>query len=367
MTSPPPAIAAALDLRNGDETVRIVRLRSAAATPLLLETSWIPRSRCPGLEHEDLERQSLYSLLELRYGHRPRAARQTIEATTASAFESELLSIAEGAPMLRLEGVTTTDRGMPIEWFQAIYRADRVKIAVESHAESQLGGSGGAADERDADLIVAARRGEGGTFRWWLRRLRRRATEARQARPDSRRRHRQRQRGAQKYIPHMQRMNIPRQRVDIAVVCDPTERQWDDAQGALRHSTRSPRTTAKFSPIPSIDLVLVLTSMQQHGEIAQGRARGRQARPGRKADGDDAAGGRRAGRAGARRSPGYLVCAPHVVLSPTYQAIWQRSAAGRHRQGLSRARLLRLVRTELGAVVLPDPAAGRCSTSASTT
>ena len=50
VTSPPPAIAAALDLQDGDETVRIVRLRSAAATPLLLETSWIPRSRCPGLE-----------------------------------------------------------------------------------------------------------------------------------------------------------------------------------------------------------------------------------------------------------------------------------------------------------------------------
>ena len=78
----------------------------------------------------------MYSLLEIRYGHRPRAARQTIEATTASAFESELLNIAEGAPMLRLEGVTTTDRGMPIEWFQAIYRADRVKIAVERRAAS---------------------------------------------------------------------------------------------------------------------------------------------------------------------------------------------------------------------------------------
>jgi GntR family transcriptional regulator len=80
----------------------------------------------------------LYSLLAVRYGHRPRAARQTIEATTASAFESELLNITEGAPMLRLEGVTTTDRGMPIEWFQAIYRADRVKIAVASPPESQL-------------------------------------------------------------------------------------------------------------------------------------------------------------------------------------------------------------------------------------
>ena len=138
VSQPPPAIAVALDLKDGDETVRIVRLRSAAATPLLLETSWIPRSRCPGLEHEDLERQSLYSLLEVRYGHRPRAARQTIEATSASAFESELLNIAEGSPMLRLEGVTTTDRGTPIEWFQAIYRADRVKIAVEGARESQL-------------------------------------------------------------------------------------------------------------------------------------------------------------------------------------------------------------------------------------
>lgn len=133
---PPPVIAAALGLGPGERAVRIVRLRSAAQTPLLLETSLVPASRCPGLEHEDLERHSLYATLELRYGHRPRVARQTIEATVASAFESELLGIPRGAPMLLLEGITTTDRGTPIEWFQAIYRADRVKIAVESQGES---------------------------------------------------------------------------------------------------------------------------------------------------------------------------------------------------------------------------------------
>jgi GntR family transcriptional regulator len=136
VVTPPPAIAAALELGNGEETVRIVRLRSAAETPLLLETSLVPLSLCPGLEHEDLEHQSLYAVLELRYGVRPRSARQTIDATTASAFESELLGIPEGAPMLLLEGITTTDRGLPIEWFQAIYRSDRVKIAVESQPES---------------------------------------------------------------------------------------------------------------------------------------------------------------------------------------------------------------------------------------
>ena len=135
IVTPPPAVATALGLTPGEQTVRIVRLRSAGKIPVLLETSHVPLTRCPGLEHEDLERQSLYAILELRYGLRPLAARQTIEATMASTFESDLLGVAEGAPMLLLEGITTTDRGTPIEWFQAIYRADRVKIAVESQGD----------------------------------------------------------------------------------------------------------------------------------------------------------------------------------------------------------------------------------------
>ncbi len=104
---------------------------------MLLETSYIPRAMCPGLEREELGSRSLYTLLELRYGHRPTVARQTIEATSASVFESELLDVAKDAPMLVLQGVTTTESGLPVEWFQAIYRADRVKIAVESLRETQ--------------------------------------------------------------------------------------------------------------------------------------------------------------------------------------------------------------------------------------
>lgn len=134
---PPPAIASSLNLGPGQETVRIVRLRSAGESPVLLETSLIPLVLCPGLEREELGSHSLYALLELRYGHRPTAARQTIEATSASVFESELLDVAEDAPMLVLQGVTTTESGLPVEWFQAIYRADRVKIAVESLRETR--------------------------------------------------------------------------------------------------------------------------------------------------------------------------------------------------------------------------------------
>ncbi len=131
---------------------------------------------------------------------------------------------------------------------------------------------------------------------------------------------------ARKYIPHMQRLNIPRQRVDIAVVCDPNERQWAEARERYALDTFTPDYREVISD-PDIDLVLVLTSMQQHGEIAKAALE--------------------AGKHVlvekpmamtlpeaaelvelAVRSPGYLVCAPHVVLSPTYQAIWQRLQQG---------------------------------------
>lgn len=135
---PPPEVREALRLGADALVIRIVRLRSTGAAPLLLETSCIPHARCPGLEDEDLEQQSLYRILEQRFGLPLHDARQTIEATAANAYERDLLGVEEGAPMLLLRGVASTAGGEPIEWFKAIYRADRVRIAVESRREQGL-------------------------------------------------------------------------------------------------------------------------------------------------------------------------------------------------------------------------------------
>lgn len=135
---PPPEVRDALRLGDEGRVIRIVRLRSTGAAPLLLETSYIPYAHCPGLEEEDLERHSLYRILEQRFGLSLHDARQTIEATAANAYESDLLDVDEGAPMLLLRGVASTVGGEPIEWFKAIYRADRVRIAVESRREQWL-------------------------------------------------------------------------------------------------------------------------------------------------------------------------------------------------------------------------------------
>ena len=131
----PGGVAGDLGLAPGQAVVKVVRLRSAGATPILLETSWLPAARAPGLKEADLGAQSLYALLDLRYGLRPRRARQTVEATVADDYESDLFTLPLGAPMLLLTGITYDDDERPIEAFKAVYRGDRLKLSLESRRE----------------------------------------------------------------------------------------------------------------------------------------------------------------------------------------------------------------------------------------
>jgi GntR family transcriptional regulator len=130
--SPPPRVAEGLRLAPGDAVVTIVRLRLSDATPLLLETIYVPEGLCPGLEREDLATRSLYGVLEARFGVRLTRARQMLEATVANDYEAGLFGVAPGAAMILLEGVTYDDRDRPAEYFKAIYRGDRFKFAFDS-------------------------------------------------------------------------------------------------------------------------------------------------------------------------------------------------------------------------------------------
>ncbi|HEX5497702.1 MAG TPA: Gfo/Idh/MocA family oxidoreductase [Thermomicrobiales bacterium] len=131
---------------------------------------------------------------------------------------------------------------------------------------------------------------------------------------------------ARKYIPLLQRMNLPRPRVEIALVCDVDPARRSDAKEryAIDAFTTDER---ELIDNPDIDAIFVLTSMPEHFRLARAAlAAGKHVlveKPmamtlDEAAELVDLA----------RRSPGYLVCAPHVVLSPTYQAIWQRLQRG---------------------------------------
>src|SRR5262249_48563420 len=79
--------------------------------------------------------------------------------------------------------------------------------------------------------------------------------------------------------------------------------------------------------LDDVDLVLVLTSMPAHGPIARAALEA-----GKHVLVEKPMAGTLAEAAQllelAKSSPGYLLPAPHVILSPTFQAIWRRVHRG---------------------------------------
>jgi len=145
-----PSVASKLRLSPNGKVVNIVRLRSVSASPLLLETSLLPEYRFADLAREDLENQSLYWLLEHRFNVRFTHARESVEAALAGERDGPLLGITPESPILVVTG-TVFQSNEPIEWFQAVYRADRVKLAVDS--QRQRGLARGRVSEADAPRV----------------------------------------------------------------------------------------------------------------------------------------------------------------------------------------------------------------------
>jgi GntR family transcriptional regulator, N-acetylglucosamine utilization regulator len=117
-----------LRIRIGQPVYRLRRLRLADSEPLALETSCISFIGCERLLDNDLERNSLYQLLETVYDVPPLEAEQELEADIARDEEAHHLKIAAGSPVLRTRRVTTTRRNQPIEYAISVYRGDKYRF-----------------------------------------------------------------------------------------------------------------------------------------------------------------------------------------------------------------------------------------------
>ena len=125
-------------------------------------------------------------------------------------------------------------------------------------------------------------------------------------------------------------------RVRVAAVCDldPAKQAFAAAEYGLAGGTADP---ADVIGHPDVDVVLVLTAMPAHGELAEAALRaGKHVLVEKPMATDLVTADRLVELAAA--SPGHLVPAPHVVLSPTFRAIHADLAAGRiGRPALARA------------------------------
>ena len=124
------AVAQVLDLHIAEPLYKVVRLRLGAGVPLALETSFFPARLLPGLLDYDLERHSIYRLME-RYDARPVRATQSLEPVPARDLEAEALEVSPGSPLMLVERVAWDAQDRPVEYAKDIYRGDRSRFVAE--------------------------------------------------------------------------------------------------------------------------------------------------------------------------------------------------------------------------------------------
>lgn len=124
-------VATRLEVEPGTAVVEIERLRFVDDEPWVHALSHVPAAMAPDLVDQDLREQSLYALLERRYGLRLVRSRRAVEAHSASAALARDLAIPRHGPVLRLTAVTYGADNRPVETFVAHHRGDRSRFEVE--------------------------------------------------------------------------------------------------------------------------------------------------------------------------------------------------------------------------------------------
>jgi len=131
----PPAVARALHIRNGD-SIFLERLAILGKEPVALLETYLSARAYPGLVTVSFEGQSLYEMLQERYGTVVTWAESVIDVTRCMSSDAEKLDVPVGEPLLRLEGTAFAEPKKPVEYFRVLYRANRVRFHLESRRKT---------------------------------------------------------------------------------------------------------------------------------------------------------------------------------------------------------------------------------------
>ncbi|MTI56699.1 MAG: GntR family transcriptional regulator [Geosporobacter ferrireducens] len=126
-----PAISRKLNTKPNTEVFEIIRVRIFNDLPLILETSYIPVHIAPDMLENNMEEESIYDLLESKYGVKIVKAKEYIEPQVSNDYESKYLDIVYHSPVFYTERISLTYGEKPIELRKSIIRGDKFKFYTE--------------------------------------------------------------------------------------------------------------------------------------------------------------------------------------------------------------------------------------------
>lgn len=113
-----------------DEThvVGLDRLLTVDGTPRMLVYTALRPTVVPGMETLPMHSKPLYETLRRQYGVVFDKAERWIEAVAASGAVAELLEVAPGAPVLRIDSLSSIAGDLMVEFYTAYHRSDQARL-----------------------------------------------------------------------------------------------------------------------------------------------------------------------------------------------------------------------------------------------
>lgn len=127
---PAPDVAESLRLGAGERVFRLVRIRRTADGPFALLHNYVVSALVPGIETVDFTSETLFGVLEGRYGLAIDGARRRFSAESADATTADALGLASGAAVQYLEQLTFLEDGRPVEYSDVWIDSSRLRVVI---------------------------------------------------------------------------------------------------------------------------------------------------------------------------------------------------------------------------------------------
>jgi GntR family transcriptional regulator len=123
-------VAENLDILEGEEVYKLIRLRYAGDKPTVLVTTYIPEMLFKDLGDVDFSTQLLYSIFKEK-GYPIKTVSRRLDVIQADDTVSDLLDVEVGAPLFYFHTRGFTEEKLPIEYSISKYRGDTNSFVFE--------------------------------------------------------------------------------------------------------------------------------------------------------------------------------------------------------------------------------------------
>jgi GntR family transcriptional regulator len=125
-----PELAARLALPACGRIIKVERLRLGGNEPFAIETCYLSADEFADLTRTQLDRVSLFSILERDYGVEVSHADEEVDVTATDPFTARVLGIAAGIPLLRIRQEIYSNKGKIVLYVLGLYRWDRHTLFI---------------------------------------------------------------------------------------------------------------------------------------------------------------------------------------------------------------------------------------------